>query len=199
VTEVPQDRKEPQPRAPEEAEGLTSQTEGSDAAGSTEHRSAVERISEVLRSAEAAAEAIRAEAASKAEEIRRAATEEGQRHLSEVKEEAARVREAEQRVEKMLADAEAQARATREAEEDAARRVEALREREEKLKAYIGPLETTLSRALEGFRGITAQLEELLDDEKAREGETLVEALSEPVRRTGEREETAPPQERPSG
>jgi hypothetical protein len=199
VTEVPQDRSEPQPRAPEEAQGLTSQTEGSDAAGSTEHRSAVERISEVLRSAEVAAEAIRAEAVSEADEIRRTATEEGERHLSEVKEEAARVREAEQRVDKMLADAEAQARATRQAEEEASRRVEALREREEKLKAYIGPLETTLTRALEGFRGITAQLEELLDDEQAREGETLVEALSEPVRRTGEREETAPPQERPSG
>ena len=78
VTEVPQERRDPQPGAPEEAEGVTSRTDGSDSAGPTEYGSAVERISDVLRSAEVAAEAIRAEAVSKAEEIRRAAIEEGQ-------------------------------------------------------------------------------------------------------------------------
>jgi DNA repair exonuclease SbcCD ATPase subunit len=197
VTEVPQERREPQPGAPEEAESVTSRTDGSDSAGPTEYGSAVERISDVLRSAEVAAEAIRAEAVSKAEEIRRAAMEEGQKHLAQVKEEAARVREAEQRVDQMLADAEARARATHEAAEEAARREAAAREREAKLQAYMRPMETTLRRALEGFRGITAQLEELLDEPPALEDETLVEALSESVRSTGaEREET--PQERPN-
>jgi chromosome segregation ATPase len=196
VSEVPQDPREPQPGLPE-AEGVTSQTDGSDSPGSTEHGSVIERISDVLRSAEAAAEAIRAEAVSKAEEIRHAATEEGERHLAQVKEDAARVREAEQRVDQMLADAEARARATHEAADEAARREETAREREEKLKAYIHPMETTLRRALEGFRGITAQLEELVDDQRALEDETLVEALSESVRSTGgEREET--PRERPN-
>jgi DNA repair exonuclease SbcCD ATPase subunit len=199
VTEVPQDRSEPQPDAPEEAEGVTSETHGSDSTGTTEYGSAVERISEVLRSAEAAAEAIRAEAVSKAEDIRRAAVEEGQKHLDQVKEAAARVREAEQRVDQMVADAEARARATHEAADEAARREEAAREREEKLKAYIGPLETTLRRALEGFRGITAQLEELLDEGTARDDETLVEALSGSVRSTaGEQEQEEAPRDRPS-
>jgi chromosome segregation ATPase len=192
VTEVPQDPREPQPGAPE-----ASRTDGSDSAGPTEYGSAVERISDVLRSAEVAAEAIRAEAVSKAEEIRRAAMEEGQRHLAQVEEEAARVREAEQRVDQMLADAEARAQATHQAADEAARREEAAREREEKLKAYIRPMETTLRRALEGFRGITAQLEELLDEKPAVEDETLVEALSGSVRSTaGEREQT--PQDRPN-
>lgn len=190
VTEVPQERTEPQLGAPDEAVGVTSQTDGSDSAGSPEHRSAVERISDVLRSAEVAAEAIRSEAVVKAEEIRRAATEEGQRHLGQVKDEVARVREAEQRVDQMLADAEARAQATHQAAEETARIEEAARERVEKLNAQIRPLENTLRRALEGFRGITTLLEELLDEEPAREGETLVEALSGPVLSSGEREET---------
>jgi chromosome segregation ATPase len=198
VTEVPQDRTEPQAGAPEEAEGVTSETQGSDPAGPTEYGSAVERISDVLRSAEVAAEAIRAEAVNKAEDIRRAAIEEGQKHLDQVKAEAARVREVEQRVDQMLADAEARARATHEAADEAARREEAAREREEKLKAYIGPLETTLRRALEGFRGITAQLEDLLDEEPAFDDETLVEALSGPVRSTAGEQEEPPPRDRPS-
>jgi DNA repair exonuclease SbcCD ATPase subunit len=192
VTEGPQGSTEPQSGAPEEAEGVTSQTEGSDSAGTTEYGSAVERIGDVLRSAELAAEAIQAEALGKAEDIRRAALEEGERHLAQVEQEAARVREAEQRVDQMLAGAEARARATHQAADEASRREEAAREREEKLKAYIRALETTLRRALEGFRGITAQLEELLDEQPALEDETLVEALSESVRSTaGEREETS--------
>ena len=195
MTEVPQEHTEPQPGAPDEGVGVTSQADGSDSTGSTERRSAVERISEVLRSAEVAAEAIRAEAVIKAEEIRRDATEEGQKHLALVKEEVARVREAEQRVDQMLADAEAQAQTTRQAAEETARAEEAARERVEKLEAQIRPLEKTVRRALEGFRGITTLLEEVLDEEPAREGEDLVEALSGPVRSTSEREETPRPQE----
>jgi hypothetical protein len=217
VSEVSQGPTEPQPGEPEEVGEVTPQTDSPDSTSSTELSTVVEHINAILKSAEAAAEAIRTEALAKADENRRVAVEEGQKHLSQAKEEAARIRndaeewvreaeqaaerhrEAEQHLEQRLAQAEADARARRAAEEDAERRIEALREREEKLKAYVRPLETTLRRALEGFRGITVQLEELLDDDPAHEGETLVEALSEPVRRTGEREETAPPQERPGG
>jgi chromosome segregation ATPase len=208
VSEVSQSTNEPDLGEPQPGESETS---------STELSGVVEHINAILKSAEAAADAIRAEAVAKADEARRAAVEEAQKHLSEAEEEAARIRndaaewvreaeqaaarhrEAEQRLEQRLAQAEADAHARREAEENAERRIEALAEREEKLKAYVRPLETTLRRALEGFQAITAQLEELLDDHPAREGETLVEALNEPVRRAGEPEETAPPQERPSG
>lgn len=207
MSEVSQSANEPQLGEPQLGEPDTS---------STELSGVVEHINAVLKSAETAAEAIRAEAAAKADETRLAAVEEGQKHVSQAEEDAARIRndaeewvrdaeqaaernrEAERRLEERVAQAEADAHARRQAEEDAERRIEALREREEKLKAYMRPLDTTLRRALEGFQGITAQLEELLDDEPAREGETLVEALSEPVRRTGDREETTPPQEHPS-
>jgi chromosome segregation ATPase len=217
VSDLSQSPTEPQPREPEEVGGSTSQTDSPDPTSSTELSGVVEHISAILKSAEAAADAIRAEALAKAEETRRAAVEEGQKHVSQAEEDAARIRndaeewvreaeqaaerhrEAEQDLEQRLAQAEADAHARRQAEEDAERRVEALREREEKLKAYVRPLETTVRRALEGFQAITAQLEELLDDGQAREDETLVDALSEPVRRAGEREETAPPEERPSG
>ena len=216
MSDLSQGPTEPQPRESEEVGGSTSQTDSPDPTSSTELSGVVEHINAILKSAEAAADAMRAEAAAKADETRRAAVEEGQKHVSQAEEDAARIRndaeewvreaeqaaerhrEAEQDLEQRLAQGEADARARRQAEEEAERRIEALGEREEKLKAYIRPLETTLRRALEGFQGITAQLEELLDDDPAREDETLVEALSEPVRRAGEGEETAPPQERPS-
>jgi chromosome segregation ATPase len=218
VSDLSQSPTEPQqPRESEEVGGVTSQADSPDPTSSTELSGVVEHINAILKSAEAAADAIRAEAAAKADETRRAAVEEGQKHLSQAVEDAARIRseaeewvreaeqaaernrEAEQQLEQRLAQAEADARARRQAEEDAERRIEALREREEKLKAYVRPLETTLRRALEGFQGISSQLEELIDDGPALGDETLVEALNEPVRRTGEREETVEPQERPSG
>jgi hypothetical protein len=218
VSDLSQSPTEPQqPGESEEVGGVTSQTDNPDSTSPSVHSGVVEHINAILTSAEAAADAIRAEAAAKADETRRAAVEEGQKHLSQAREDAARIRndaeewvreaeqaaernrEAEQHLEQRLAQAEADASARRQAEEDAERRIEALREREEKLKAYVRPLETTVRRALEGFQGITAQLEELLDDDPARESETLVDALNEPVRRTGEREETAQPEERPSG
>lgn len=223
MTEMSQDRSEPQVAERDEVAGVGPETADSQAAapspGKTElaeHAAVVERVSAILQSAEAAAEAIRAEAVAKAEEVGRA-------HLSQMKEEAARIRndaesaakeaqsaaesygatqrrEAEKRVQEMLAQAETQARATRQAAEEMAQQIEkAARDREEKLKAQMRPLETSLRRALEAFRGITGQLEELLAEEPARQGETLVEALSSPVQRSGEWQEGQPQQERTNG
>jgi hypothetical protein len=216
VTDLTQGQKESQPGKPE----TTSES-------LLDHGDVVARISEILKSAESAAEAIRAEAVAKAQEIARGAEQQGQSLLSKAKEEAARIRteaqeaakeaksaadsygarqrrEAEERVQQILGQAEAQARATRQAAEEMARQIEAAaREREEQLNAQMRPLEANLRRALDGFRGITAQLEELLDTRPKPAGgdETLVEALSGPVKRAGEWEETPPPpqqQERPS-
>ena len=207
VTDLTQDHKESQP-------GETEQTERQSASESLlEHGDVVARISEILTSAESAAEAIRAEAVVKAEQERQAllskANEESALIRNEAEEAAKQAhsaadsygvrqrREAEERVQQILAQAEAQARATRQAAEEMARQIEeAAREREEQLKAQMRPLETSLQRALDAFRGITAQLEELLDTKPERGDETLVEALSGPVKRAGEWEETPPPQER---
>jgi hypothetical protein len=115
---------------------------------------------------------------------------------------AAQRREAEQRVQQELAQAEAQARATRQAAEEMARQIEdAAREREEALRAQMRPLETSLRRALDAFRGISGQLEELLGTEEGGEDETLVDALSGPVKRAGEGdwEETGSPPARSNG
>jgi hypothetical protein len=213
VTEVAQDKQQQQPAEANDGE----------AAQPSEHTGVVERVSAILHAAEAAAAAIREEATVGAAEIRRQAEKEGQAHIAQVKEEAARIRndavaaakearsgaeayganqrrEAEQRVQQELAQAEAQARATRQAAEEMARQIEeAAREREEALRAQMRPLETSLRRALDAFRGISAQLEELLGDEAGREGETLVDALSGPVKRAGDWEETAPPPARSNG
>jgi hypothetical protein len=225
VSEVSQDPKLPQQAAPEPGDVPSEDTPVDDAAGSLEQAGA-ERISAVLHSAEVAAEAIRQEALARAAE----ALEVGQTHLARAKEEAARIRndaeaaardahgaaesygatqrrEVEQRVQQVLAEAEAHARATRQAAEEKARLIEqAARQREKQLHAQIRPLETSLQRALDAFRGITAQLEDLLGSGSVQESEDLVElergyyvsfseALSEPVRRTDQWEEAARPQE----
>lgn len=224
VTEAAQDRKLPEQAGSEPGDVPSEETPDAAAAGSPEHAGVVEQISAILQSAEVAAAAIRQEAAVKGEEIAQVAIRRGEAHLARVEEEAARIRnaaeeaakeaqsaaesygatqrrEAEKRVQHVLAEAEVQARATRQAAEEMGRQIEEeARQRAETLRAQVRPLETSLRRALEGFRGITAQLEELLGDEAGRrEGETLVEALSGPVQRTGEWEETAqapPPDQR---
>ena len=77
--------------------------------------------------------------------------------------------------------------------------------KKKQLQAQMRPLETSLQRALDAFRGITAQLEDLLGSGSLRESEDLVElergyyvsfseALGEPVR-TDHWEEAARPQE----
>jgi hypothetical protein len=233
VTEVTHDPSNPQPDVAAEArDGDTPET--------LEHVGVVEHISAILQSAEAAAAAIRSEAgvkadeittaaSAKAEEIKRAAAEEAQKHLAQVKEEAARLRndaevaakesqsaaesygakqrrEAEERVQQILGQAEGQARATRQAAEEMAKQIEeAAKQRAEKIKAQVQPLETSLRRALDGFRGITAQLEDLLGpDTASQQEETLVGVLNESAaKRAGEWEETQqqkkpvlPPRER---
>lgn len=214
VSEVEQDRDVPVQAEPAPGAAPPQENAKPAAAAEPEHVGVVERISEILQSAESAAAAIRQEATVKAEEIAQAAVKEGQAHLARVKEEGARIRnaaeeaakeaqgaaesfgakqrrEAEQRVQQLLSEAEKQARATRQAAEEMARQIEAAaRQREETLRAQVRPLETSLRRALDAFRGITTQLEELLGDQPGGEGETLVEVLSAPVRR-GEWEETA--------
>ena len=215
VNEAAQDQT--QKAASDQDPRVASDGRESEAAQTSEHTGVVERVSAILHAAEAAAVAIREEAGVAAAEIRRQAEQEGQAHLATVKEEAARLRndaveaakearsgaeaygaaqrrEAEQRVQQTLAQAEAQARATRQAAEEMARQIEeAAREREEALRAQMRPLETSLRRALDAFRGITAQLEELLGGESTHDDETLVDALSGPVKRAGEWEETGPP------
>lgn len=220
VTDVAQDKT--QQAASDQDAGVSS---GEREAGQTsEHTGVVERVSAILHAAEAAGAAIREEATVAAAEIRRQAELEGEALLAQVKEEAARIRndaveaakearsgaeaygatqrrEAEQRVQQTLAQAEAQARATRQAAEEMARQIEeSAREREEALRAQMRPLETSLRRALDAFRGISAQLEELLATESPREDETLVDALSGPVKQAGDDwEETTPSQQRSNG
>jgi hypothetical protein len=204
VTEASKDHNQP-PETKEEA------------SAQPEHAAVGGRVSAILEAAEAAAAEIRAEARAAAEAIRSNAEAEGRSHVAQVKEEAASIRneaeeaakesrsaaeaygaqqrrEAEQRVQHELAQAEAQARATRQAAEEMARQIEdAAKQREEALRAQMLPLETSLRRALDAFRSISAQLEELLESEKP-EDETLVEALSGSVRTAAEWEETEAPQ-----
>jgi hypothetical protein len=219
VSEASQDRDTSQPARARDKDGPLEFQQGAPASAA-EQTGVVERISAILQAAESAAAAIRAEAEAAAEEIKSAAAAEGEQQLARVEKEADRIRssaeeaanealtaaesysasqrrEAERRVEETLAQAEEQARSTREAAEEMARQIEqAAREREEVLRAQMQPLETSLRRALDAFRGISAQLEELLDETR-REDETLVQALSGQVRSgTGEWEETAPPEPR---
>jgi hypothetical protein len=220
VTEVTHDPTKPQPG---ERDGDT--PESLEHGGVVEHISAIlqsaEAAAAAIRSeAGVKADEITKEATAKADEIKRAAAEEAQKHLAEVKEEAARVRndaeeaakeaqsaaesfgakqrrEAEERVQQILAQAEGQARATRQAAEEMARQIEeAANQRAEKIKAQVQPLETSLRRALDGFRGITAQLEQLLgSDTAAPREETLVGVLNESAKRAGEWEEAEQPKQ----
>jgi hypothetical protein len=222
VTDVAQGQEQQQSDSDQDR-GIPAEATDREAAHPSEHTGVVERVSAILQAAEAAAAAIREEATVGGAEIRRQAERDGQAHLAKVKEEAAQIRneaeeaakearsgaeaygaaqrrEAEQRVQQVLDQAEAQARATRQAAEEMARQIEgAAREREENLRAQMQPLETSLRRALDAFRGISAQLEELLESGQG-EDETLVEALSGPVQQRSEDwEETGSPPPRSNG
>jgi hypothetical protein len=157
-----------------------------------------ERVIAILEAAEAAGAQIRADAVAAAAEIRSAAEAEASVQLQNAAEEAARIQsEAEARVEALsaewrreaverareeVAEAETHARLTREAGEEAARQIElAARERADVVLAQVQPLEENMRRALGAFRGISAQLEELLEPEEQQE-ESLVEALTGPAR-----------------
>jgi hypothetical protein len=165
-----------------------------------------QRVIGILEAAEAAAEEIRAEAAAAAEEIRKAAEAEAEASRQKAGEEAAALREqaetaaeeirssaegvvetrrqeAEEVAQGILGDAEEQAGATRQAAEEAAKRIEAeALEREELILEQVQPLEENLRRALEAFRGISGQLEELLADLPGSRKGSLVEDLAQSVR-----------------
>lgn len=136
---------------------------------------------------DAAAET-RAEGVDAAADIRKAAEDEAQVYVARAEQEAvtvrndaeasakdalsaaeadsaARVQEAEAQAQKAIADAESQVVAVHEEAVEKARQIQqAAREREDVLRAQVAPLEENLRRALEAFRGISGQLEELLAD-----------------------------------
>jgi hypothetical protein len=95
----------------------------------------------------------------------------------------ARRQEAEEVAQGVLAEAEERAVTTRQAAEEAAKRIEAeALEREELILEQVQPLEENLRRALEAFRGISGQLEELLADLPGSRKGSLVEDLTQSVR-----------------
>lgn len=174
--------------------------------GHAEYAEVGQRVIGILEAAEAAAEGIRAEAAAAAEEIRQAAEAEAETSRQKAEEEAASVREqaeaaaeevrssaegvvearrqeAEEVAQGVLADAEEHAAATRQAAEEAAKRIEVeAREREAIILEQVQPLEENLRRALDAFRGISGQLEELLADLPGSRKDSLVDDLTESVR-----------------
>ena len=213
VREVPQDRNQAESRPtgpglpPVEAVGKATPGREQDYTG------VGERVAGILEAAEAAAAQIRAEALASAAVLNDEAKLEASAQLRVAQEDAARLRseaeaganetrsaaesfgtrqrrDAEEEAGKVLAEAETQARATRQAAEGMARQIEvAAREREEALRAQLLPLEAKLRRALEGFRGISNQLEELLDGKQGGGEESLVDALGVSTRKTAAWEE----------
>ena len=149
-----------------------------------------ERVAGVLSAAEAAAEEIRGDARTTAEEIVAAA----KREADDLRRQTAaydadtraavesyateRRREAEQAVQKQLTDGQAQARATRQAAEAMARQIEEEgRQRGQALRDESKAVEERLRKALGGLRRMTSELEELVGT-PAREGVSLRRAPS---------------------
>lgn len=141
---------------------------------SADIRKAAEDEAQVyLARAEQAASQVRGDAAVSAEEILSTADADS----------ASRREEAEAEAQRIVADAESQALAFHEAAAEKARLIQvATREREDMLRAQVQPLEENLRRALEAFRGMSAQLQELLADLPGSTDESLVDALNESAR-----------------
>ena len=155
-----------------------------------------ERVAGVLSAAEVAAERIRADARSEAEEL----VDQARREAEDVRAKTTaydsdtraavesyateRRRDADQQERKQLADAEVQARATREAAEEMARDIEeAARQRGQALREESRSVEERLQRAVQGLRGMTVQLEELLGAPTSpTAGASLADALKPAVR-----------------
>jgi len=139
--------------------------------GAADIRKAAEEEAQVyLARAEQAASQVRSDAAVSAEEILSTADADS----------ASRREEAEAEAQRILADAESQALAFHEAAAEKARQIQAdTREREDMLRAQVQPLEENLRRALEAFRGMSAQLQELLADLPGSMDESLVDTLNE--------------------
>lgn len=202
VTELSHDRNSPLPATQEQTRQKQSRP---DSVGEHDYAGVGDHVIGILEAAEVAAAQIRADAADVAAEIRKAAEAEASVHLQRAHDEATKIHseaeasaesieaerrsEVEELVRTELADAETQARATRETAEESARQIEiAARERAEVLTAQVQPLEENMRRALEAFRGISSQLEELLEPEQEEPDESLVEALSASAKQGGSRE-----------
>jgi hypothetical protein len=202
VTEHGNDRDGPPPSAQQAGDDALRASDGQ-ALSQGEYAAVGKRVIGILEAAEVAAAQIRAEAAEMATEIRKAAEAEAAVYLRKSEEEAAEVRaraeagagdikaeaesaagarrqEAEEEAQAIVAEAETRASATRRSAEEAAKQIEAVaRAREEVLHDQVRPLEENLRRALEAFRGISGQLEELLADLPKAAEESLVETLNE--------------------
>jgi hypothetical protein len=161
------------------------------------------RVIGILEAAEVAATQIRAEAIEAAAQIRKAAEaeagvtrlkseEEAARTLSDAEAgvveiraaaetaAAARRDEAEEEVKGIVEAAETRALEIRRSAEEEAKQIEAVaRARDELLHEQVRPLEENLRRALEAFRGISGQLEELLADLPKAAEESLADTLQE--------------------
>ena len=157
-----------------------------------------ERVAGVLAAAETAANQIREDARLAAEEGLSVARQEA----DEVRKKAAaydadtrdavdsfaatRRREAEQEIQRQLADSEAQARATRQAAEAMARQIEEDgRRRGQELREESKALEERLKKALVGLRRMTVEIEQLLGP-PGEEGESLADALKPYGKREGD-------------
>lgn len=145
---------------------------------------------------------IRATATDEAAEIRKAAEAEASVYLERANEEAVKIRSTadadandtrsavesygtqqrrlvDEQLREEVAQAESQARAIREAAEEQAKQIElAAQERGEELRAQVQPLEENMRRALKAFRGISAELEDVLEIQPREPEESLAEALS---------------------
>jgi len=117
------------------------------------------RVAGVLNAAEEAAEQIRSDARRSAEDIRRQAEAEARKFAAE------RRRDADQEAHRVLAAAHAQAKAIREEAQAAVRQVqEAGLLRQEQFRQQIRALEQRVEQALDGLRGVTAQLQDVVLD-----------------------------------
>jgi cell division septum initiation protein DivIVA len=211
VTDLAKDRTSAEPASQESdvdrpSDPVGQQSDGQPPTRDRDYDGIGKRVIGILEAAEVAAAQIRADATETAAEIRKAAEAEAAVYLQKAERDAAKVRsdaeesaretrgtadafveserqEARDRAREIVTEAESRARALREAAEESVRQVEiAARERGEVLRAQVQPLEENLRRALDAFRGITGQLQELLDAQSALTEESLVETLNESAR-----------------
>ena len=117
------------------------------------------RVATVLNAAEDAAEQIRADATRAAEDIRRRAENEARAYATR------RRQEAEEEAHRVIAEAQAQAHAIRQAAHAEARGIEEAAVREqERFRAQTVALEKRVEHALDGLRGVTAELQDVVLD-----------------------------------
>jgi hypothetical protein len=213
VAELPNDQHHPQPTAEASESEQQPEAAGSEGDGpgltlghtpAPMHRGDYDGVGKhvigVLEAAEIAGAQIRAEATDKAAEIREAAEAEAEGYLQKAEQEAAEVRSAaeasaaetrsaaEELAASRLEEAEEKAEAIRLAAEERVRELElAARERHGLLRDQLQPLEENLRRALQAFRGISGELEELLEAQPMLAQKSLVEVLNESTRQAEDR------------